>query len=400
MIGLIDAWLRRLKQVSFPVDNEDEFRRAINLVAARGANSASLGAAFGCEIVICSPMYITRGFTIPAACNGITIRSVGRVPIIPSGAIPFVFEVHAKACTIRDVLVETRDSSHYAQIFAQTSSTDVARNLILEDCIVNADQFFVDAAGNAPSVKIRDCQIATVTNVGLPLIDSASFFGQVIGCQFGAGVALSAVKLEAAAKAWRISDCHGFVSTASCTIDTSASTGNNRLSANSGFASKTIAATDIDDDAALQAAAISSVGANQIALGNVLVGGGLVGLSGVATANLTSDGSGIPQWTRKISSSPQSIALNTAGPTITPGDFSVYRVTHGASASGVVTIAAGTGGQLLVLYFVSVAGTAVYTDGSGNLQLSANFTPTSADTLTLIYEAGSSSWVEIARSVN
>lgn len=390
----------REQRTRLPVFSEDDFRRALDIVVSRGATAASLGAAFGCEIVICAPLYPTRGFTIPSQCNGLAIRSVGRVPIIPSGAIPFLFEVHARAVTLRDLLVEQRGPTNYALIFAQTSSTDSARNLLIEDCIVNADQFFVDAAGTAPSVKMRDCQMADVTTAGLPFIDSASTFGQVTGCQMGATVAKLGVKLEATAKAWRIVGNHGFASAAACTIDTSGSIGNNRLAANSGFTSIATAASDIDDDAALQAAAISSVGANQVALGNVLVGGGLVGLSNVTAANLTSDNSGMPQWTRKISSPPQSITLNTAAPTITPGDFSVFRVTHGASASGVVTIAAGTAGQILVLRFVGVAGTAVYTDGSGNLQLASNFTPTADDTLTLIYDSGSASWVEISRSLN
>ena len=97
-----------------------------------------------------------------------------------------------------------------------------------------------------------------------------------------------------------------------------------------------------------------------------------------------------------------SVTLNSAAPTLTPGTASYMRVTHGASASGIVTVS-GTGaidGRPVILRFVTVAGTAVYTDGSGNLRLTANFTPTSDDTLTIAYDSTTGLWYEVARSVN
>lgn len=96
------------------------------------------------------------------------------------------------------------------------------------------------------------------------------------------------------------------------------------------------------------------------------------------------------------------VTLNSAAPTLTPGAARYIRVTHGASASGIVTIS-GTGardGWPIILRFVTVAGTAVYTDGSGNLRLTANFTPTSDDTLTIAYDSTTGLWYEVARSVN
>lgn len=97
-----------------------------------------------------------------------------------------------------------------------------------------------------------------------------------------------------------------------------------------------------------------------------------------------------------------SATLNTAGPTLTPGAASYVRVTHGAGSSGNVTVS-GTGavdGRPVVLRFVTVAGTAIYTDGAGNLQLSSNFTPTSNDTLTIVYDSTTGLWYEVSRSVN
>lgn len=96
------------------------------------------------------------------------------------------------------------------------------------------------------------------------------------------------------------------------------------------------------------------------------------------------------------------VTLNSAAPTLTPGKAAYMRVTHGASASGIVTVS-GTGaidGRPVVLRFVSVAGTAVYTDNSGNLRLTANFTPTADDTLTIAYDSTTGLWYEVARSVN
>lgn len=97
-----------------------------------------------------------------------------------------------------------------------------------------------------------------------------------------------------------------------------------------------------------------------------------------------------------------SVTLNTAGPTLTPGAASYVRVTHGAGASGNVTVsgAGAVDGRPVVLRFVSVAGAAVYTDGAGNLQLSSSFTPTSNDTLTIVYDSTTGLWYEVSRSVN
>jgi len=98
---------------------------------------------------------------------------------------------------------------------------------------------------------------------------------------------------------------------------------------------------------------------------------------------------------------PSSVTLSTAGPTITVGNSSFLRVTHAAGSSGNVTLAAGVDGQRLTLFFVSYAGTAVYTTGVGNLMLAASpFTPTANDTMELIYDATTARWVEVSRSIN
>lgn len=102
----------------------------------------------------------------------------------------------------------------------------------------------------------------------------------------------------------------------------------------------------------------------------------------------------------KVVFPPSAVTLNTAAPTLVPGQASLLRVTHGATASGSVTVSTANvlDGSMIVLVFQSVSGTAVYTDGVGNLQLASTFTPTIGDSLTLIHDAGL--WFEVSRSVN
>lgn len=100
-----------------------------------------------------------------------------------------------------------------------------------------------------------------------------------------------------------------------------------------------------------------------------------------------------------LATASSSSTLNSAGPTITPNASSFIRVTHLAGASGNVTIAAGVDGQRLVLYFVAVAGTAVYTTGAGNLDLASTWTPVAGALLELIYDATSSLWREVNRKL-
>lgn len=102
-----------------------------------------------------------------------------------------------------------------------------------------------------------------------------------------------------------------------------------------------------------------------------------------------------------IATRPKAVSLSTAGPTLTPGNSSFIRVTHAVGSSGNVTVAAGVDGQRLTLFFVSYAGTAVYTTGAGNLRIAASpFTPTAKDILELIYDATTAEWIETGRSVN
>jgi hypothetical protein len=93
--------------------------------------------------------------------------------------------------------------------------------------------------------------------------------------------------------------------------------------------------------------------------------------------------------------------------TIASGAITVTRAFHtidtegDAASDDLDTIDGGEDGMILVIRPVHADRTVVVKDGSGNLQLNGDFTMDDAsDTLTLIYDADLSKWVELARSNN
>lgn len=135
-----------------------------------------------------------------------------------------------------------------------------------------------------------------------------------------------------------------------CAISTTASSGENRLAGNSDITSKALHSSDVDADAARAGA----------------------------------------------------VTLGTAGPTVTVGDAGYLRLTFGAGSSGNVVLADGLfGGHRLTLFCVSYAGTATLPDSTAsNVKLSAAWTPTADDTLSLIWDATDGNWIETSRSAN
>lgn len=98
---------------------------------------------------------------------------------------------------------------------------------------------------------------------------------------------------------------------------------------------------------------------------------------------------------------PSPTTLSGVGPTLTPTNVTFVPVTVDATASGTITIAAGASGQLLVLTFPTVDGTAKFVDGAGNFRSAAgDYTPVVDGSLTLIYDATSAVWRELARTPN
>lgn len=122
-------------------------------------------------------------------------------------------------------------------------------------------------------------------------------------------------------------------------------------------------------------------------------------------AQLSSRPSIMPTQSSRLVTTPQAslaimptrVRLIGSNPSINPANTSFIRVTHNVTASGNVTILPGISGQRLTLHFPTVAGTAVYTDGIGNLQLSSTFSPVADDSLELIYDIVSANWIELSR---
>jgi hypothetical protein len=252
-VRVFDPQDLRQESTRISVFSDADLRRAITSVATRNlrmhaASTGGDGGGFGCEIVICAPLTPAAPYAIVPGCDGLRITSAGRIPIIPAAFISTLFVVRARAVTIDGLLVEKKDTTKYVKTFVGVGSEN-ARNLVLARNVVNADQFLVDTSGVAGSFKILANQHQTVTASGLNLIDSGAVFGVIAENTFAASDARIGVKLQATAKACRIVGNHFFGGSVASSIDTSASIGNNRLAANSGTSTKTLAATDIDDDA-------------------------------------------------------------------------------------------------------------------------------------------------------
>ena len=89
------------------------------------------------------------------------------------------------------------------------------------------------------------------------------------------------------------------------------------------------------------------------------------------------------------------------GSITTTGTYHTVDTESAAASDDLDTIVAGTDGQFLILQAEDGARTVVAKDGTGNLQLAGDFSLDNAqDTLTLIYSAALTAWVEISRSDN
>jgi len=114
-------------------------------------------------------------------------------------------------------------------------------------------------------------------------------------------------------------------------------------------------------------------------------------------AGLTIAGNHI--FTGKVSNTKTAVTIAAAADTFAVTNNFV-EVTGDAGANTVATITGGVSGQILTLLFVDGLVTITDTDATtaDTVDLSAAFTSSARDTLTLIYNG--TKWIEIARSVN
>ena len=120
-------------------------------------------------------------------------------------------------------------------------------------------------------------------------------------------------------------------------------------------------------------------------------------IKGLIDAGITIAGNQV--FTGKVSNTKTSVTIAAAATTFAVANNFV-EVTGDAGANTVATITGGVSGQILTLLFVdglvTITDTAAATADTVNL--SAAFTSSAIDTLTLIYNG--TKWIEIARSVN
>lgn len=354
-----------------------------------------------CNVVLGANIETTGLFHVPSTVPSFSLDGLGRYRIKVGGTVATLFKIETagSACLagLDIVLADAADVTLAFEVGASpvlfsninvdasagtltdvfgAGSTTVTRCIVDACVFTNVTNLFADDGSGTTWKFCRFSDVYVDAIAGSVTIGRGSSGPTFLYCTFENLDGLAVIDINA-------SDClfrGGLGSVFSVTTHNATAQGNLFLSAGTP-SSVALSGVDVWLGAGFGSSNTGSSIMGQLAIGRQ-----------VAAVRLDVDGA--------LATRPASATINSAGATLTPGDRSFIRVTHGASASGSVTIAAGVDGQRLVLYFVSVAGTAVYTDGSGNLQLSANFTPTASDTLELVYDATTSKWVELGRSAN
>jgi hypothetical protein len=345
-----DRRQERVRRLAF---SEADLRRFIR-EAAQGDLSTLKGV--GMTIVLGDAFTVSAPIVIPSTAVGLRIEGRG-IPsrLIPVGSalIDGVFRIEASYVEIDHVVaINVRATT---TLFLDVRSVEA---LTVTRCRAWVDSFFVVPSGSvATNARFLACThelagaggtstwrgdglyIDDWRGLGLEILESTGGF-------IGNASILSALTIGSLAGAYHLSGV-----AVGSGITTTAGSGGNRLA--SVIGSRTLHATDIDADAG-----------------------------------------GAPDT--------GSATLNSAGPTLTVGRATYIRVTFGAGSSGNVTLSDGTHhGQRLTLFCVSYAGSATLPDATAqNVKLSAAWTPTADDTLSLVWDATDGNWIETSRSTN
>jgi hypothetical protein len=127
------------------------------------------------------------------------------------------------------------------------------------------------------------------------------------------------------------------------------------------------------------------------------------GLTGYATLSGTQSFTGQKTFAEKLIPTDD---VQYTEETIAVGDvsFSMDGATYGSlnpdDAWTVVTINGGANGKIVHLINSSATYSITLDDGGGNLQLAGDFVMSQYDAITLIYDSGISTWIELSRSNN
>lgn len=374
-----DANAARLLRRATVVYSVDDIRRSITERLADGAP---------CVLEMGANITLTSTLTLPGGLRSFSIDGGGRWAFILSGTITTAFDVlgaeddNGFPVEFANLTIRLKDGAAVGNLFAlaqydQFKATESTRSTALRSVDINA----AAAGASIGAVLIQGAYTASLDRPATAVVETVTMTGAVSALFSSYDANASWLYCVAS---------NVFVNTtASLSLFLGSGSLRARFSTVKGLA--TLSITD-NSVVTITDSAITSITNNSTAGDGVVTisrttGTRSIGYDDVDIDNLWQTGAA---------------TLNTAAPTLTPGAARYIRVTHGASASGIVTVS-GVGardGWPVILRFVTVAGTAVYTDGSGNLQLASNFTPTSNDTLTLVWDSTTSLWYEIARSVN
>ena len=366
------------------VNDADDIRRNVTLCLVGGRP---------CTLEMGSNIAVTEGFILPPRMKAFSIDGAQRFKLIPAGDVPFLF--YAKGAEtnegfpveVSNLTVQLKAGAALKTVFVVEQVSAVSAATFSDTLTVTS--IYVDATATGASCTNLfahgDYQHPVGFRVGRFFVEDVSINGVD-----------NVLALGDATMFW--TDCS--VRNMLVSGSVAATFGQGAASAVfSGIVENLVAPSTVfsvgsRSTVSLQYARLDSfIGTSVSVLGRIT----LLRVFTATTRTLTAFDVDLDNL-----NTTSDVTLNSAGPTLTPGAASYVRVTHGAGASGVVTVsgAGAVDGRPVILRFVTVAGTAVYTDGSGNLQLSANFTPTSNDTLTIAYDSTTGLWYECGRSVN
>ena len=130
-------------QRQFPCESYSDCLAAITEIASAGGSGDYKTAGFA--IVQTGPWDVTAPIIIPAACIGLTISAVARVPITASGIVSSLFDVRAPLVTIRNLFVSSESVTDMFTAFVILGASTTKRLHVLFNDVV-ADRLYVETA--------------------------------------------------------------------------------------------------------------------------------------------------------------------------------------------------------------------------------------------------------------
>lgn len=246
--GAIDTRQSRFTRY---VTSEDEFRRVMSVIASRGGTAEAPGSGFGATVVLAKPFVVSAPLVIPVECIGVTVTASAKFPIVASGVVPALFDVRAALVTIRGVLAYAKTSADMFSTFVRVPSGAVDVNYLrVLDNDAFCDRLFVDVAGeaSAPSIvgNTHRGMSATFAAPIAVLTNDALIEGNTLADGGGDAITIGSGSTYGRARIVG-NDCSG------ADITTSGGAGSNILAANTRVGTKSLHATDRDDDASASA---------------------------------------------------------------------------------------------------------------------------------------------------